>query len=238
MAKIYHKGRIIKKKKIFKLLSLVIVIAGAIIFSYTFFPLISWQIYFAPVFASQKIQAPIPTHSVINPTNIGSLLANAGNSIGADYTNAYNWYPGTGKVSSQKVSYTMTIPKIKIENAKVSNEDMDLTKHMVQYNYDSAPPNEGNSIIFGHSTLPQLYNPNDYKTILANAYKLTLGDEIFINIDNAKYKYKIEKILVVDPMDTSVLSQNFSDSFITIITCTPPGTIWKRLIIKARIQSI
>ena len=33
-------------------------------------------------------------------------------------------------------------------------------------------------------------------------------------------------------------TQDFSDTFITVITCTPPGTIWKRLIIKARIHSI
>lgn len=238
MAKTYYKGRIIQRKKILKIMILGMIITGAVVFSYTFFPLISWQIYFAPVFASQKINAPIPTNNVINTSNIGSLLANAGHSIGSDYTNAYNWYPGTEKASSSKTSYTMTIPKIEVIDAKVSNEDMDLTKHMVQYNFDTSPPNEGNSIIFGHSSLPQLYNPNDYKTILANAYKLSVGDEIFINMKNVKYKYKIENIIVVDPMDTSVLSQNFSDSFLTIITCTPPGTVWKRLVIKARIQKI
>ena len=48
-------------------------------------------------------------------------------------------------------------------------------------------------------------------------------------------KYSIENISVVDPDNTSVLEQSFDDSYITLITCTPPGTIWKRLIIKARI---
>lgn len=115
---------------------------------------------------------------------------------------------------------------------------MDLTKHLVQFNSDSIPPNEGNSVIFGHSTLPQLYDPNNYKTIFANAYKLTKGDKIIIETSNIKYNYRIESITVVEPTDTSPLAQNFSDSYITIITCTPPGTIWKRLIIKARLESI
>jgi sortase A len=109
---------------------------------------------------------------------------------------------------------------------------------LVQFNSDSAPPHQGNTVIFGHSTLPQLYDPNDYKTIFANAYKLEVGDQMIVKMDNETYTYKIESVIVVDPDNTSVLAQNFSDSFITVITCTPPGTIWKRLIIKGRIQDI
>lgn len=237
MAKYYYRKRR-NYKLLLKLLSVFVIFSGGVIFMYTFFPLISWHIYFAPVFASQKIQAPIPAYTVINPSNITGLIVNAAASINTDYTNAYNWYPGLSERNSNVGTYTISIPKIEVENAIVSNEDSDLTRHMVQYNSDTFPPKEGNSIIFGHSTLPQLYNPKDYKTILANAYKLSVGDEIIVNTKNSKYNYKIETITVVEPTDTSVLAQNFSDSFLTIITCTPPGTVWKRLIIKARIQDL
>lgn len=232
----YHQKR---NFKLFgKILSVVIILIGAGFFAYTFFPLISWQIYFAPAFASQKIDSPIPQHSVINPASVTSLISTATNNVNSDYTNAYNWYPGYEKNETFKVSYTIDIPKIEIEGAVVTNEDADLTKHLVQYNSDTHPPKMGNSVIFGHSTLPQLYDRNNYKTIFANAYKLGVGDQIFVNIKNERHLYKIESVTVVDPGDTSVLAQNFTDSFITIITCTPPGTIWKRLIIKARIQEL
>jgi sortase A len=245
MGKYYYKGKTRNKKRFLRFLSVGIIILGALIFSYTFFPFISWQIYFAPVFASQKIDAPIPTQRIINTSNIETLLTNVTNSLGTDYTNAYNWYPGMQK-ATKTATYTISIPKIDIQNALVTNKDMNLSKHLVQYNSDSFPPKEGNSIIFGHSTLPQLYDPtlpqlydpNNYKTIFANVYKLQIGDIILVNSDNTHYTYKVENITVVDPMDTSVLAQNFSDSFITIITCTPPGTIWKRLIVKARIQNL
>ncbi len=238
MGKIYYKRNKRNLKTLFKILSILVVIGGGMIFSYTFFPLISWQIYFAPVFASQKIQAPIPTNTVINPSSIGGLIASAATSLNTDYTDAYNWYPGVEVKNDNIGTYTISIPKIDIKNAVVTNKDSDLTRHMVQFNSDTFPPKEGNSIIFGHSTLPQLYDPKNYKTILANAYKLSVGDEIIVRVSNADYTYKIESVTVVEPTDTSVLAQNFSDSFITIITCTPPGTVWKRLIIKARIQSI
>ncbi|MBP9716549.1 MAG: sortase [Candidatus Levybacteria bacterium] len=236
MGKIYYKGKRRNYKLLVRIGSIGVLIFGAILFAYTFFPLLSWQIYFAPAFASQKIQAPIPNQTVISPTNLGTLIENATRSMNRDYTNAYNWYPGAEAQKSNNVAtYKISFPKIGIADAEVSNKDTDLTRHMVQFNSDTLPGKDGNSVIFGHSTLPQLYDPNNYKTVLANAYKLEVGDEINTEVNGAKHKYKIISITVVEPTDTSVLAQNFTDSFLTIITCTPPGTIWKRLIIKARI---
>jgi sortase A len=237
MAKYYYKGKNTSIRVFIKVISLVILVLGGVIFAYTFFPIISWQIYFAPAFASQNIQAPIPTQNIMSASNISNAIGSVVNNLNTDYTNASNWYPGYKTENKKHANYTISIPQINIENAKVTNEDMDLTKHLVQFNSDTMPPLRGNSIIFGHSTLPQLYDPNNYKTIFANAYKLKVGDKIIVKSENHIHNYKIESVTVVDPKDTSVLAQNFSDSIITIITCTPPGTIWKRLIIKARIQN-
>lgn len=237
MAKYTYKKK--KNSRLFlKLTSILLILVGAGLFIYIFFPLLSWQLYFAPAFASSKIQSPIPNHGALNATNLTSLIGNATENINADYTNATNWYPGFENSAKKYVRYNISIPKIGIKNAVVNNKNADLSKHLVQFNTDSHPPEKGNTLIFGHSTLPQLYDPNDYKTIFANAYKLEVGDEIQVNIDSNSFIYKIENVTIVDPEDTSVLAQDFSDSFITIITCTPPGTIWKRLIIKARIYSV
>lgn len=236
MAKIIHKGKNRNYKLFLRFVSFGILMVGAVMFFYTFFPIISWQIYFAPAFASQKIASPIPNVSAFNPGNIGNLLSNAANGVTTNYNNAYNWYPGIGHEAGQIVTYKISIPKIGVENATVSNKDSDLANHLVQFNSDTFPPKEGNSVIFGHSTLPQLFNPGNYRTIFANTYKLQTGDEVIVTNENRNYVYKIESITVVEPTDTTVLAEDFSDSFLTIITCTPPGTIWKRLIIKARIQ--
>jgi sortase A len=237
MAKYYYKSKSRNYRKITRFFGIPVFIIGMGILIYVFFPLLSWQIYFAPVFASQNFEIPIPKATVASTSTIENLLASATNSLGVDYTNANNWYP-TAKAEKNTIipSYTISIPKIKINGAVVSTADSDLTKHLVQYNVDSIPPLHGNTIIFGHSTLPQLFDENNYKTILANAYELEVGDEIFANIGDIKYKYTIQNISVVEPTDTSVLAQDLRDSYITIITCTPPGTIWKRLIIKAKLN--
>ena len=233
----YKKGKgIINYRKGAKILSLLVSVVGLVIVAYVCFPLISWQIYFEPVFASQNIEVPIPKTTVVN-RSISSLLSSAVAPISGDYMNADNWYPSTEVSKNNKITYLMSIPKINVKDAEVSSFDSDLSKHLVQFNTDTAPPKRGNTVIFGHSTLPQLFDPNNYKTIFANAYKLTVGDSLYVTIAKAQYRYDIQSVTIVEPTDTSVLAEDFSDSFITIITCTPPGTIWKRLIIKAKLVS-
>ena len=66
---------------------------------------------------------------------------------------------------------------------------------------------------------------------------LKKGDLVFINYDDVSYTYKVEEMFEVLPTDIQVLDQDSSDSFITLVTCVPPGdpTYPKRLIVRARI---
>jgi len=241
MGKYYYNKAGKKLKKTARLLSLLIVILGISVGSYIFFPLLSWQIYFAPVFASQDIAVPIPQTTLVNSTTIGSLLSQASNNLsGVDYTDAGNWFPNykLQKGKPKIDTYTMSIPKINIKDAVVSAVDDDLSIHLVNLGGTALPPDKGNAVIFGHSTLPQLFDAKNYKTIFAKAYELKVGDELFTNVSGVVYKYRIYNITVVSPEDTTVLQQDYSDSFLTLITCTPPGTIWKRLIIKSRLEAL
>lgn len=235
MGKYYYKKGSKNLRKLSKALSLLIFVSGLAMFFYVFFPLISWQIYFAPVFASQNIEVPIPKYTVVGQSGITSLLTNVAVSLNTNYANASNWYPSFSEAkNAPKVSsYTVSIPKIGIDNAVISTVNRDLTNNLVEINTGTTPPQKGNSVVFGHSTLPQLFNPKDYKTIFANAYKLAQGDQILVNVSGKTYTYKIVNIIVVEPEDTSVLAQDFSGSYLTFITCTPPGTVWKRLVIKS-----
>lgn len=241
MAKFYYKNRNpINIKKSIKVLGFLLISGGALLFLYSFLPLISWQIYFAPVFASQKIQAPIPRITVLDTSQIQNLILQAKNNIVLDYTNASSWYPTfTAKDKKTKeLDYNLSIPKLGLEKLLVSTKDLDLKKHLVNYPGTSIPPDKGNAVIFGHSTLPQLFNSKDYKTVFATLYKMAVGDEILVILDKVTYKYKVFQIIVVNPEDTWVLEQNFNDKILTLVTCTPPGTVWKRLVIKAKIEKI
>lgn len=226
---------------IIRVFGLMLAIIGIATVGYIFMPLIIWQFTIAPVYAQQQITAPIPKHILVTGNTLQSLFATSLQTLsGVDLTNAQNWYPGfNGGGSKARVSsYYLTIPKLGIINAAVSTNDSDLSKHLVQLTGTPVAPDPGTTIIFGHSTLPQLYDRNNYKTILANAYQLQTGDYINSTVEGVTYSYKIFSILIVDPTDTSVLAQSYDDSYLTLITCTPPGTVWKRLAIQARLQKL
>lgn len=231
-------------RTVFRMFGLALFIGGLIGIFYIFFPLISWQIYFGPAFASQTITTPIPRINLINPKNIVSFISQANSAfLGTDYTKANAWFPtfspkNAGSKKSEISSYSLSIPKINIENAVVSTDDMDLSRHLINYPGTSFPWKFGNAVIFGHSTLPQLFNKTDYKTIFANLYKLKIGDEIQTSVNGVIYKHAIYSITVVDPVNTEALAQTYDNSYLTLVTCTPPGTIWKRLIVKARLNKI
>ncbi|MBI2031468.1 MAG: sortase [Candidatus Levybacteria bacterium] len=233
-----------KRKKIFRVLGFLIFTIGFFLVLYIFYPLISWQIYFAPYYAQATFRTPIPKTTVVDPTLIGGLISQAGNVIsGIDYTNAQNWFPNynpqdANRKGFQVPSYIISIPKLGIKDAVVSTIDYDLAKHLIQYPTTAIPPEKGTAVIFGHSTLPQLFNPKDYKTIFATAYKLKEQDSIYITVNKITFLYKVFNISVVDPEDTSVFTQDYNNSYLTLVTCTPPGTVWKRLIIKSRLERI
>jgi sortase A len=226
-------------RRMLRFISLAVFGIGLLGMLYIFFPLISWQIYFVPVFAASEVASPIPKTTMVSSNTIGSLLSNSISNV--DYSDIHNWFPtyNTNLTTKPKVtSYTISIPKIKIKNAAVSTIDNDLDNHLINYGGTAIPPENGNAVIFGHSTLPQLFNPSNYKTIFATAHTLQVGDEIIVHVADIVYTYKIFSITVVDPSDTSVLAQNYDNAYLTIVTCTPPGTTWKRLIIRSRVEKI
>jgi sortase A len=241
MIKYYYAGKsnnTIRKR--LRFMGLGLLILGVSITFYILSPLILWQIYFANNFSSQNIASPIPKRDLVNPETIAGLIEQAKNSIGiTDYTNANNWFPTyhPSDITKPKVSsYALSIPKINIKKAFVSTINTDLSKYLVNYPGTGIPADPGNAVIFGHSTLPQLFNSSDYKTIFANVFKLDIGDKIYVYLNDKTYSYKIYGIKIVNPSDTSIFSQDYDNSYLTLVTCTPPGTIWKRLIVKAKLE--
>src|SRR3990167_8557231 len=130
MANFYYKKIKKRNKKFFiKIGSSIVLLSGIAILFYAFFPLLSWHIYFAPVFASQDVVAPIPKTTVVTSSALTGLLREAANTLqGVDYTDAQTWFPSYNpqKGIPKIPSYTISIPKINIQNASVSTTDTDL----------------------------------------------------------------------------------------------------------------
>jgi sortase A len=179
--------------------------------------------------------------TVLSAGNIQTLLSSAVDSLNIDYTNARNWFPqyrpalGTS-IPPVITTFNISIPKLGVKYANVSTIDTDLSHHLVLYPGTVIPPNKGNAVIFGHSTIPSWFNPSDYKTIFATVHTLKVGDQIYTTVNAKEYLYTIVSITITTPDDTTMFAQDSDGSYLTLITCTPPGTTWRRLIIKAKFE--
>jgi sortase A len=207
------------------LFSLILITLGIATFTTVAYPLLSYQLTYSPGFQKNSLISP-------NPTFVDDVV-----NTSIDYTDASTWFATTNKPpeSSSYSVYTLTIPKLGIDHAVVRSDNTDLKQSLIHYVGTALPGNLGNTVIFGHSVLPQFFNPQNYLTIFSTLYRLKPGDTIEIAADGATYTYKISEIYETSPDDLSPLAQVYNGRYLTLITCTPPGTYLRRLIIKAYI---
>jgi len=236
----YYKENNSAKRKILAYFSYLSLTIGSFLLFWAFYPIISFEIY-SRIFLVNQIKSPIITNNFNKNINNGLVLGNFNifsNNL-SDFTNVNFWFPS---VSKSKIDnrfsikeYLLSIPKLNIKEARVLVGTDDLSKGLIHYLPKSMPGEPGNVTIFGHSTLPQLYQPNDYKSIFTFLPSLQKGDKIFIKVNDLVYQYELFEMFVVDPTEISVLEQQFDASYLTLITCVPPGTYWKRLVVKAKL---
>jgi sortase A len=232
----YTKKKPSKIKNIIKIISLLLIFSGLAVISWVLYPILSFNILYADKFG--EILSAIPDS--FSRENIRQEIPNLFVSSNEDYTRANFWFPKAISVKNSinnLSSYFLTIEKLKINNAVVSIVNDDLTQNLVHFT-GPMPGQKGNLVVFGHSTLPYLYNTKDYKTIFTKLPDMKKDDEIQIVADNVTYKYKIFEMKIVDPNNLTVLDQTTDDSYLTLITCVPPGTYFKRLVIKSRLENI
>jgi|CXWL01.1.fsa_nt_gi LPXTG-site transpeptidase (sortase) family protein len=135
----------------------------------------------------------------------------------------------------QQWEYSLAIPSLGIPKATVRADTDDLTKSLIQYKQTSFPGQAGAPVIFGHSTLPQFFNANNYLTIFSTLPTIKVGADIFIDYAGVKYTYRVDSLYEVEPNEIWVLGQDYNQKVLKLITCVPPGTKLRRLVVEARL---
>lgn len=237
-------------KKIRYSFSLMLITLGVATFTTVIYPLISYQLTFAPRFQKTTLVSPLTNAAIATNDLVSQPIKKVKASDGKptfvdevvntslDYTDASSWFAGAPRPqeASSYAVYTLSIPKLGIDGAVVRSDHTDLKQSLIQYAGTAMPGNLGNTVIFGHSVLPQFFNPHNYLTIFSTLHTLRPGDTMEIAADGATFTYKIIDMYEALPGDLSPLAQTYDSRYLTLITCTPPGTYLRRLIIKAAIQ--
>lgn len=221
----YYKKPIKIEKKLIFLPSLFL--TGGVLLLF----LVVWPILTFEFFLGSKLKTEIVSPLAFQPQVLG---------VQTNLNLATNWFPGTlPKITASKItSYTLSVPKLGIKDAIVVNNDEDLSKHLVQWGGTGNPGEPGSTVIFGHSVLPVFFNPKNYLTIFSTLPTIKEGDDIYAYYDGITYHYQVIEMQIIDPKDISVLEQSFDNSYLSLVTCVPPGTYWKRLVVRARLVKI
>lgn len=122
------------------------------------------------------------------------------------------------------VDYTQTTTdETQIENA--------LESGIVHYPTTVKPGETGNTALFGHSS-NNIFNKGKYKFAFVLLHTMVPGDTFYLTYNNKVYVYKVLTKTVVDPSNVGVLGPvDGQTATATLITCDPPGTSLRRLVI-------
>ncbi len=240
----YKKAVVDRKKRTAHTLSYLSLITGSVLLFWTFYPIVSFEIY-SRYFLKSTVASPVPASDVASSIeNAGTVLASSDvfSSNLRDFVQAKLWFPSKTTSSDEKKidlkEYKLSIPKLNINDARVVVGGEDLSNSLVHYLPTSLPGEYGNVAIFGHSTLPQLYNVKNYKTIFTYLPSIEKGDMIYVKVGDLSYEYEVFDQFVVKPDNVSVLDQKYDASYLTLVTCVPPGTYWLRLVVRAKLKGL
>ena len=106
-----------------------------------------------------------------------------------------------------------------------------LKDGVIHYPGTPTPDISGNFVITGHSSYYP-WSVGRYKDVFAVLHNSMVGDQIIVYHNQRKYIYQIQDIRKVLPKDIQILA-DMGDTRITLITCTPIGSNYKRLVITA-----
>jgi len=241
---VYRKENTSKKRKAINIVSYVTLGMGVLLLFWSFYPVLSFELYSRFILKS-GVESPVPINNSASSVRDAQSVLGTNDAFSSnlkDFTQAHLWFPGKQsegeKIATGVREYALTIPKLNITKARVVVGGDDLTKSLVHYVPRSMPGEFGNVSIFGHSTLPQLYDEKDYKTIFTYLPSLQKGDSLLVKIGDLEYEYEVYDMFVVNPDKISVLDQQYDGAYLTLVTCVPPGTFWKRLVVKAKLLKL
>lgn len=144
-------------------------------------------------------------------------------------------------IKPQTTEFILTIPGINITSDVVPEVDIkdeevykqELKRTGVAHTKGTSLPDEdgkGPMLLFAHST-DTIINISEYNAKFFAVPDLQNGDQIQIQYHGTIYTYQVTDKKIVEPTDFSAITD--SKSALILMTCTPPGTDWMRLLIFA-----
>lgn len=177
---------------------------------------------------TQKILSTTPANTAATPTNddLAALLPTPTS------TNDRIVIPSL-KVNAPVVEPTLGLEALKAQDFTTLEAQIHetLLKGVVHYPGTAEPGEKGNAFLTGHSS-NVFWEMSPYNTVFALLPKIKVGDDLYVTHNLTEYHYRVVDKKEVQPTDVSALQQG-DDYKLTLVTCTPVGTTFRRLVVTA-----
>jgi sortase A len=202
--------RTTKRSKLIYVIGILFILSGILMLVFTFYPIIKQEILY-------------------EITEIRKLTSQIQNSE-------------TSEILPINKDFSIVIPKINANAPVISNVDpyspsdyqKKLAKGVAHAKNSAFPDTPGNVFLFAHSA-NDFYNANRYNAIFYLLKKLEQGDKIHVYYHDKKYTYSVTDTVMVTPDFISYLEGTSDKHTLTLMTCWPPGTSWRRLLVNAKL---
>lgn len=154
-------------------------------------------------------------------------------------------FGGSDTIVPVSTEFGIVIEKINA-NAKViadvdpGNEKvyMDaLSKGVAHAKGTAFPGQKGNIYLFSHST-DAPWNVVRFNAVFFLLNKLETGDRVIMFYQGRRFDYMVFDKIITGSSDIKYLTNKYDESILTLQTCDPPGTVFNRLIVRAKLAGV
>lgn len=196
-------------------IGLFLILLSSMILLFTYFPLLKSEISY--LLSSREKNVEVESGNVLLPQDIES-----------------------GKKIIQPVdeNFGIVIPKITANSKVVADVDPNdsaayqkaLTQGVAHAKGSAYPNENGNVFIFAHSGV-DFFEAARYNAVFYLLNKMKKGDDIHIFYQGQKFHYTVNDKKVVYAEEIQYLESIDVKKTVTLMTCWPAGTTWKRLVV-------
>lgn len=139
-------------------------------------------------------------------------------------------------------AFSIVIPKIGANSQIVADVDWQdsrvyqqaLTKGVAHAQGSAKPGERGNVFLFAHAGSDPL-EALRYNAVFYLLDKLTTGDVFFVWYQQERFTYQVTHKKIVQADEVQYIKGSDDLERLTLMTCWPAGTTWKRLIVQAEL---
>ena len=109
-----------------------------------------------------------------------------------------------------------------------------LTEGVAHARGTALPGQVGNVFLFAHSS-DNFMNANRYNAVFYLLNKMEKGDKIYLIFNRRKFVYTVTETKIVPAEEISYMDPESETAKVTLMTCWPAGTTFRRLVVVAEI---